>query len=483
VARREGGRVRWGETAVGVGVGVGVGIEVEVEVGVGVDGEVGIEVEVVTTKEPSSKPLALAELRAALAALAAARGRKRLDVILSSRDPQALVRALPADELYLAIRDVGLGDAAPLVQLASKEQFQVFLDLAAWSGDAFAPRDALPWLRAARAGASLEPKAAARWEAKLAALDREVLFLVLRDGTRILDLEQDPDPEIASDRFLRTPDGKYVIEFLVDGVEYVAVRGLLDDLYAQDPFQATRLLSAIRFETPSELEETALRWRTGRLADLGWPSLEEALSWFARPPKAPAGSPGAPGRPAGFLLATLARGGLLDRAVARLDADEREAVEAQLVTAANAVLVADAIDPDDVAAVQEAFESARSYLALGLEKLSAGDEDRAAAALAATPLKRIFQEGFGRVLELSWRAQRLLERAGPGTRFGSPLDEALAALAARRPRYFPGLEAPRGEWGTVAAAAFEPRHFRSAEDLARAGDALLLAEARLAARG
>jgi len=83
----------------------------------------------------------------------------------------------------------------------------------------------------------------------------------------------------------------------------------------------------------------------------------------------------------------------------------------------------------------------------------------------------------------SWRAKRILERAGEGTRLGSPLDEALAALAARRPRYFPGVETPRAAWGTVAAAAHEPREFHSPEDLARTEDALLAAEAKVAARG
>jgi Family of unknown function (DUF6178) len=436
----------------------------------------------VTLKEPREKSLAPTELRAAREALARARGRKRLDVILESRDPQALVRALPADELYLTVRDIGLADAAVLVQLASPEQLSVFLDLDAWSGDAFDPRKSLPWLRAARAGAHLEPRAAARWARKLAEIDREILLLVLRDALRIHDLEADQDPEIESDRFMRTPEGKFVIEFVVEGIEYAAVRGLVDDLLAEDPFQATRLLAAIRWEVPSELEESALRWRTGRLADLGWPSLEEARSWFARPPRAPAHPAGPPARPPGFFLATLARGTLLDRAAARLPPDAAGSVEAQIVAAANAVLVADAVDPGDVDAVRGAFESARGYLELGLEKLAAGDEARAAEALAGTPVKRIFQEGFGRVLELSWRAERIRERAGPDARLGSPLDEALAALASNRPRYYPGIETPRAEWGTVAAAAHEPRHFRSPEDLARAEDALLAAEAKVAAR-
>jgi hypothetical protein len=433
--------------------------------------------------EKPDRPLARPELDAARAALSAARGRKRLDVILSARNPQALVRALPADELYLAIREIGLGDAVALVQLASADQFKVFLDLDAWGREGFDPHRALPWLRAARAGAYLDPRAAARWDRKLATLDREILYLALRSTLRITDLEQDPDPEIHADRFMRTPEGKFVVEFLVEGTDYLAVKGLLDDLYAEDPFAATRLLSSLRWDLPSELEETALRWRTGRLADLGYPTVEEALSWFARPPRSPAHPAAAPARPPGFLLATLSSGSLLDGAVAALPPAERDAVEGEIVTAANAVLVADRIDPADPDAVRGAFESARGYLELGLDLLAAGDPAKAADALAHTPVKRIFQEGFGRVLALSWRAKELRRRAGEERRLGAPLDEALAALAARRPRYFPGIEAPEAEWGTIAAAAHEPRHFRTPADLARTSAALDRVEKVLSSAG
>ncbi len=366
------------------------------------------------------------------------------------------------------------------MQLASAEQFKVFLDLDAWTRDGFDPRRPLPWLRAARAGAHLDPKAAGRWARKLAKLDREVLHLILRSAVRVHDLEQDPDPEFESDRVMRTSEGKYVVEFLVDGVEYVAVKGLLDDITAEDPFQATRLLYSLAYDLPSELEETALRWRAGRLGDLGYPTVDEALSWFARPPRAPGHRAAAPARPPGFFLAALARGSLLDRAVAALEPEDRDEVEGQIVAAANAVVVADAVDPADPDAVRAAFEAARGYLELGLDRLAGGDDARAAQVLAATPVKRVFQEGFGRVLELGWRARELLRRAGEGARLGSPLDEALSALSARRPRYFPGVEAPEAEWGTVAAAAHEPRHFRTPEELARTAAALDRAEARLA---
>jgi hypothetical protein len=427
-----------------------------------------------------------AEIARVRGALAAASGRARLDLLLDAKDPRAVVRALPADELWFTIRDVGLADAAELVRLASPEQFRTFLDLELWRGGEPEPRRALPWLRAGRAGALGDDRLQGRWRAKLRALDVEVLELILLDVLRLHDLEENPDPEIDGEHHLRTPDNRYVIEFTVEGTDYVAARGLVDDLYAEDAYRATRLLSAVRSELPSELAETALRWRGGRLQDLGYPPLDEALSWYARPAATPAAArPGLPARPPGFLLAAAAKGSALDRAAAALPEPARQRLQLELVAAANAVIVADGIDVQDLEAVRGGMAAARALVELGLEQRSeAGD---AAAALAATPVKALFQAGFGRVLALRWRAERLVAGGRVGTREApaveSPLAEALQALLRRRPLYFPGLEAPREEWGTVAAGAFEPRPFLSAADLARTAAALDELERRAGAGG
>jgi hypothetical protein len=430
-------------------------------------------------KDPQ-QALTRAELDQVRQQLGHASGRRRLDLIFDARDPGALVRALPADELYFTIREIGLADAVELVQLASAEQFKVILDLDAWRQGRFEPRRALPWLRAARAGALDDPRVAARWARKARALDPELALLIFRDALVVHDLKVDEDPEVDSDLTLRSPEGQYLVEFLVEGTEYLAVRGLLDDLYAEEPFKAARLLASLGWELPSELEETALRWRTSRLADLGYPSLEEALSWYARPPVRRAEAPGTPSRPPGFFLAPLAEGSRLARAAAGLDAEERQALELQLLGAGNAVLVADGIDPTDLDQVRAAVAGARAMVELGLARVAGDDLARGTEALASTPLKRLFQEGFGRVLELCWRAERLLKGGGAGTRatplLDAPLGEALSALSSRRPRYWPGLEVPRADWGTAAAGAGEGRRFLSEADLARTTEALDLAE-------
>ena len=426
------------------------------------------------------QPLTPAQLGPFRAQLAAATGRRRLDLILDAPNPGALVRALPADELYFTIREVGLVDSVELVQLASAEQFRIFIDLDAWRHGVFEPRRALPWLRAARAGALQDSKLATRLARKMRALDAELVDLLLRDAIRVHDLRANDDPDVEADRTMRTPDNAYLVEFVVDGTEYVAIRGLLDDIEAEDPFKLSRVLAAITWELPSELEETALRWRQGRLADLGYPSLEEALSWYARPPSRPSEAPGQPSRAPGFFLAPLAERSLLARAAASLDAAERESLDLQLITAGNAVLVADGIDPVDLDQVRDAVTGARAMVELGLERISGGDEPRAAEALAGTPLKRLFQEGFGRVLELSWRADRLFRGGGAGQRtaplFDAPLGEMLTALSSRRPRFQPGIELPREDWGTPAAASLEPRRFLASIDLTRSAAALDLCD-------
>jgi hypothetical protein len=425
-------------------------------------------------------PAGLAEVRRALSTLG---GRKRLDLLLDQPDPRAIVRALPADELFHAIQEAGLADASDVVQLASPEQFQAFLDLDAWRGNEAEPMRLMPWIRAARGPTSESDEDRDEWREKLAVLDPDLVSLLLRSALRIHDLEEDEDPDLEGERFVRTVEGRYIVEFVPDGADYIAVRRLLDDLYEKDPFMAGRILSMVRWELDSDLAESALRWRNGRLADLGYPTFDEAISWFARPASRAGAPAGLPERPPGFWLASFRRETLLDRAAARLDPEAMARFEMEAMAAANAAVVADRVDPADTDAVRGAVESARALLEMGLEALSGGDPEVATSVLAATPLKTVFQRGFVQLLELRWRAerQRKSESAlGPVPALDAPIGEAVEAILRRRPRYFPGLDLPRDEWGSVAASAPLARPFQSTEEVRRASGALDDAGALLA---
>ena len=409
------------------------------------------------------KQAALATVRLQLAQLPA---KKRMDALIESPDARALVRSLPAEDLYFTIRELGLADATELVQLASPQQFQTFVDLGAWTKDRLGSHEVLTWLRAARGD---EPEEFLR---KLHGIDVELLEFLLREFTVVHDLEENPDvnPEGVT---LETPEGRYLVEFKgVEGPELAAMRALMNDLIAENPLEAVRFLEATRWESIPEMEEAAYRFRTARLQDLGFPPLEEAVKLFSRvdPGPAPATSasgalvPGQPGQV--DYLGALVRG---------LDEDERNGLEAELRYLANSVLVAEVEEPGELDALRRVGETTRDYLMLGLEHLTGGDPARAADVVRQATLKHVFQVGFSLTLALKFRADRLM-KAPLAQMDGTPLlmpEEAAAVVALRRKRPRRALRVPGAE----------PVPFRSRRELAASEEVLARAEAQVALLG
>lgn len=389
--------------------------------------------------------------------------RKRLDAIIESPEARALVRSLPVELIFSTIQDVGLADATELVQLASPEQFRAFVDLGAWKRDRVDPHAVLTWLRAARGD---EPEEFLR---KLHGVDLEVLEYLLREFTHVHDLEENPDvnpPGVT----METPEGRYLVEFKVEGVEQAALRTILNDLVAENPFESVRLLEATRWDIPSELEEAAYRFRTARLQDLGFPTLDEAVSLFSRVDPGPGAAP-ARGEPAA-LAPTQGWVDYLEAAFRDLTVVEQENLEDELRGVANAALVVELADPGDPEAVRSAGEMVRGYLSLGLEHMTGAQPSRAVEVVRETPLRRIFQMGFSLTLALKFRADRLAKK--PGAQVDGAwlvLPEEAAALQALR------LKRPRRALRVPGA---EPVPFRSFRELGASEALLVRAEAQVA---
>ncbi|WP_257456412.1 DUF6178 family protein [Archangium lipolyticum] len=405
---------------------------------------------------------ALSAVRRQLASLPA---RRRLDALIESRDARALVRSLPAEDLYFTIMEVGLADSTELVHLASPEQFRTFVDLGGWKKDKLSLHEVLTWLRAARGD---EPE---DFLQKLRGVDTEVLESLLREFTVIHDLEENPDvnPEGVT---METPEGRYLVEFKgVEGPELAGMRSLLNDLIADNPFEAVRFLEATRWEVPGELEETAHRFRTARLQDLGFPPLEEAVRLFSRVDTGPAPAPSA----GTALVAGQGQPDYLEAAFRGLDELERENLETELRYLANATLVAEVEEPGELDAIRRVGEMARDYLLLGLEHLTGGDPSRATQVVRDTEMRRVFQVGFSLTLELKFRADRLMKQPLAQVE-GMPLlfpEEAAAIEALRRKRPRRALKVP----GAEAVP------FRSRRELASSGEVLARAEAQVALLG
>uniref|UniRef100_A0A831UGT6 Uncharacterized protein n=1 Tax=Geobacter metallireducens TaxID=28232 RepID=A0A831UGT6_GEOME len=387
-----------------------------------------------------------------IAALRELPAKQRMDRILDDPEARELARALPEQELYWLIKEIGETDALGLWELASPEQRTFILDMELWDKWNFAADKSFEWL-----GHLLEAGEAAVVE-QLPHLDLELLLLMLKKeisvGGGVGELLPDDERTFDWDHSF---DNLYFITFKNDK-HARTVGSFLDIVFRARNDLYLGIMEGIKAEEEIELEELAFRFRSGRLADLGFPELEEAQAIYSRinpatftleggkelfaaaiPPHLPA-LPGA-------------AGSLLNRLLARPGSD---AIRQELTYLVNSALVADGAALHDREAMQVVLERVHGYLNIALEFLARNDEEGAAAILAGERLKRLFQLGFSIVMDLGKQARgHVSDDYATG--------KALRALHATPPRYYRALD-PDGADGF--------REFRDLADVERAREFL-----------
>lgn len=388
----------------------------------------------------------LARLRAQLAG---PRGVRRLDALLASPDPAAAVAALTPPEVHELITDLGFDDASELVALATPEQLRGCLDLEVWDRDQLVVASARPWLTAI-AGAGFE-KLGQVWDQ----LDSEWRALYLqRCAVTIYDLTLGEEPDDSDDLPIYfTTDSFFAIKLPDDEDVTRHTIALIDDLYRADLISVRHSIMAARSEPAAELEEESYRWRSGRMADLGYVDFYEALELYApldvdkvrigegtedrRPAvdddRAPAELPVA-------LAETVVTRSFLTRAWDRVDDPAvAERLQGALVVLVNKSLSAERARPGEPAAMRAGAEHATATLSLGLEAVARGDVDRAAAALASISLTRLHRVGYTLGARLARMARSLAPRAATAE---PPVPAMLVALTGQRPRFSRDLDVP-----------------------------------------
>jgi hypothetical protein len=404
------------------------------------------------------------------AALARARRTRRADAILAEPDAAQLVPRLPVQELFYAIKEVGLADARELVALASPEQIRGFLDLDVWHKDHLDEATMTAWLDAV-VDAGPEKLASV-----LEALDAEAIALYMQRQATVYDLQLDQPPEQPEGHYYPTHDRFFLLDILVEGERGKALERLIDWLYRADLSLARRVMMSAKWELASDLEEWCYRWRSGRMADLGYAEFYEALSVYRYlDPTSVRIDEGSVSAERGVSTLPMQLAGSLDeqsffaRALATV-ADEREIerLHGQLMTLVNRVMAADLIEPGDVEGARHALGRAVGYLAIGLEYLARSDLGRAGQALRAVALERIFRLGVSLTLQLHQLAETLWQKGR--VRLGAsdllldpPLDALIEALRQARPVFPAELDSPPGSG---------PRPFLRLADIRRAVTAL-----------
>ena len=413
-------------------------------------------------------------------------GAHKVNAILNLPDVRGFVEALPPDEFYFLVKDIGPMDAVDLIQYSTPEQRVAFFDFDGWDKDILEPSHVDEWLDVLREADRYLPAET------LKLLDPEFVSAYLLEFVRaIFDRTEEDEMRVyESDyEFVMTPDLDFTL--VIDpGLEDVSagVRRIVTLLYQGDPHNARAIMFNCRALLKLEQTELAFQFRQSRLADLGFPAPEDAAALFARidePAYAAALTREADAKDTVYVVPSVASAGgrshlvlsriragdsFLNRVIARLDAEDRANADRFLSDFGSCVNWAVVASPEGVnfdssGRVEGLASDVHATVGLALEHLSNGDEDLAVAlARKAAPL-HLHQLGQQLTVRRAIRARALVRRGG--ALFGDDLGAFFRALDLRpRPRFQP-------------PDATLPHPYRSTGDLHRADELLAAAEAQL----
>ncbi|PRQ09460.1 DUF6178 family protein [Enhygromyxa salina] len=424
-------------------------------------------------------------------------------------DAEQVVRALPVQSFVTVARKLREERRLDLLlPHATAEQITGLFDLDAWERDRLAIARAREWLDRiveAYRDASVER---GRLTDLIYDTDPEMWILANAPATAVADLDEPDNDEqrqqvledMAALRTWETPDGHYVVGVRDDELGNMTLR-VLFAVYDDSLTEGRKLISAIKWSVHSEVEEELLRWRKGRLADLGFPEWDEAMRLFtplARDAVSgrrddeqgpDAHIPEQVQRLAGHrsILPPASLGvtrDLLRRVMQRLDDDEYDLRLREFLLLANELMAAQRFEPGDEALQERAVAQAQATLNLACELLLAAEpqadpEDFIAARIATVGLRKLFRFGYSPLAKLR-KAALALHRDGQVSlaSVGSLLDRPWGPAVASLSRWYPELP--------VDGKA-NSRPLRNLADLARAtaliGEAGALAQLAFAAQG
>lgn len=318
--------------------------------------------------------MALSPFRADLSRALARRGER----LLAATDLAEEVAILAPLEAYYIIKESGVSQALPILHHLSQEQLEACIDLDCWNRYDFAVDRLDEWLAAfALSGPEAMAKA-------FFTLDYVVQLLFLCQTVTVYDPDTDQipleDEGIETIRAM-TPDGFYLLELKSELALKLHPFTVLDSLYQYDLTATHQLLSEVRVDLPTQIEEEALRFRSGRMQDLGFAPPEEAAVLFTRPGTRP--SMARPNKPfetgvaqlPSAYAAPLIENTLLQHALTLItDRESLARLEQEIVYTINSAIIAYGEKTQDIDQITDIAERVRDTISLGLESLVAKED-------------------------------------------------------------------------------------------------------------
>lgn len=335
---------------------------------------------------------------------------QRLKTILERPDAEQVVAALPEQDFYLCVKEIGQTDALPLLAMASMDQLNLVFDLEWWRKDQVVPARALEWLTLL---AEASEEQVAQW---LFQVDFELLVTLFKKWVHLEVLPDDADlTEIREQLPKYTLDDQYFWDPRYPQFEDL-IRSILMFLFETHQGFYWQLVTHVLGSPLSELEEDAYRFHKGRQEDHAITDFYEALEIyrplsadrlaFGKEPAVPADDAAAAAP--GFALALVPKQDLLQQALQGIGAaDLVDTLRLELAALANKIVVADQLPLDDPQSLRAAVAKAAALINLALDVQTSGEQALASIALQDLFLEHLFRFAHGRLVRLRQRARQL----------------------------------------------------------------------------
>ncbi|GJL77089.1 MAG: hypothetical protein NPINA01_00780 [Nitrospinaceae bacterium] len=341
---------------------------------------------------------------------------QKQNLLLLSDKAKEVVDALPAEEVYHMVKVLGEGDALPVLSLTNSDQIQFIFDLEWWIGDKFQPKRALDWM--VLLDKCDQPKALEWFMTE--EFDQKVMLMQALIKVYKQD-EMTDSYEGAEGLEHFSADGVYDIFFKIQ--ETGAIKKLLLLLRSNFPSVFNSLMEAVIWYPLTATVEQAYHWRMTRVAEKGFPEIEEALQVYS--PMDPEfiklkvshgddfGDEEKPQIPPRYPLAEADASMFFRQCMDQLEDKKRlDAIQWELVSLANKVMVADREDPADIERREKVIHKVLGYINIGLDLAAEGDPVKGKKLLERSWMQVFFQAGYHRLIGLKWQAESFLKDHG-----------------------------------------------------------------------
>jgi hypothetical protein len=335
--------------------------------------------------------------------------RELYKAIFESDAPEQMVRQLPAQTLFMVVKEVGLSASCDILSLASLEQIRLLSDLDLWHGDVINEEQMWEWLSLADEGDSLEIL-----QKVLKCLDLKLISILISKYVEVQVFEESTDNPPAPGFY--TPDKGFTwigIKLENEDHHFLLAR-LLALIFETSTELFYQLLSVPSVATVSMLEEEGFQERTKRLAAEGVPepdvaatihapySLQEALEEVRRNEQHTIVEDVRAVEP---MLYEARSTRLFSELMQGSHAHDVLAMEFTYLV--NAAIVRFGIDFGDQEAVLFLCQKIKGAINIGLEKILRESNQVLQAVYAALGLEKLYQVGLAELMTLRSTARKI----------------------------------------------------------------------------